>query len=126
LMQRLSEADREKLMFAIRQTVKRVTLRRERRGAGKQRITQWCGAIELRDDLGVPGTIPLTDDDIPAPGRWREVVDYVRKRGCSVFLRDVSTHFAVPSAYASRLLAQGVLGGKIRHQGPRKGWIVVK
>jgi hypothetical protein len=125
LMQRLSEADREKLMFAIRQTVKRVTLRRERQGAGKQRITQWTGAIELRDDLGVPGVIALTDDDIPSPGRWREVVDFVRERGDSVFLRDVTNHFAIPSAYASRLLAQGVLGGKLRHQGPRKGWTAV-
>jgi hypothetical protein len=50
----------------------------------------------------------------------------VRKRGCSVFLRDVINHFTIPSAYASRLLAQGVLGGKIRHQGPRKGWIAVE
>jgi hypothetical protein len=63
----------------------------------------------------------MTDDDIPAPGRWREVVDFVRERGDSVFLRDVSSHFAIPSAYASRLLAQGVLGGKIHHQGPCKG-----
>ncbi len=63
----------------------------------------------------------MTDGDIPAPGRWREVVDFVRERGDSIFLRDVSSHFAIPSAYASRLFAQGVLGGKIHHQGPCKG-----
>jgi len=80
LLSRLTEADHEKLSFAIRQTVKQVTLRRERRKAGRHRITIWDGVIELRDDLGVTGVIPLTDDDIPSPGRWREAAQFVRQR----------------------------------------------
>jgi hypothetical protein len=32
--ERVSEADREKLAFALRQTIKRITLRRERRSDG--------------------------------------------------------------------------------------------
>lgn len=52
-----------------------------------------------------------------------EVVDFVRRRqhvppGCEQSL-------CHPSAYASRLFAQGVLGGKIHHQGPCKGWTAV-
>ena len=68
-----------------RQTVKRISLRRERRGSGRHRITIWDGVIELRDDLGVTGVIPLTDDDIPSPGSWRAVADFIRKRGDVVF-----------------------------------------
>ena len=45
--------------------------------------------IELRDDLGVTGVIPLTDDDIPSPGSWRAVADFIRKRGDVVFFREV-------------------------------------
>ncbi len=68
LWQCLSEADWEKPAFAIRQTVKRVIMRRQRRSHGPHRITLWDGVIELRDDLGVAGTIPLSDDEIPSPG----------------------------------------------------------
>ncbi len=39
LLERLSEADHEKLSFAIRQTIKRVTLRRERRHQNGYRVT---------------------------------------------------------------------------------------
>ena len=70
LLGRLQEADREKLSFAMRQTVKRITLRRERRGEGKHRITLWDGAIELRDDLGVTAVIPLTDDNLGHQQGW--------------------------------------------------------
>ncbi|MEZ6098702.1 MAG: hypothetical protein R3E01_06995 [Pirellulaceae bacterium] len=76
LLARLDEADREKLAFAIRQTVKRITLRRERRHNDRYRITLWDGVFELRDDLGVVGVIPLTDDDVPSPGRWRDDVAF--------------------------------------------------
>lgn len=126
LLERLSEADREKLSFAIRQTVKRITLRRERRGDSKQRITLWDGVIELRDDLGVAGVIPLSDDDIPSPGRWREVADFIRQRGDVVFFRDVCNHLDRKGSFVSRLLAQAVLSGKVRNLGHQKGWIAAE
>jgi len=40
---RLGEADREKLAFTIRQTVKRISLHRKRRGSGRHQITIWDG-----------------------------------------------------------------------------------
>jgi hypothetical protein len=83
LLARLDEADREKLAFAIRQTVKRITLRRERRRSDRHRVTLWDGVIELREDLGVVDVIPLTDEDISGPGRWRDAVAYIRERGRS-------------------------------------------
>jgi DNA invertase Pin-like site-specific DNA recombinase len=126
LLGRLQEADREKLSFAIRQTVKRITLRRERRRDGKLRITLWDGAIELRDDLGVTGVIPLTDDDIPSPGRWREAAAFVRAQDGVVFIRDVSRQFGIRQPYASRLLAQAVLSGKVRNLGHQQGWIAAE
>lgn len=126
LLERLSEADREKLSFAIRQTVKRITLRRERRGDGKQRITLWDGVIELRDDLGVAGVIPLTDDDIPSPGRWRDAVAFIRERGDVVYVQDVADALGVNNAFTSRLLAQAVLSGKVRNLGHQKGWIAAE
>jgi hypothetical protein len=81
LLKRLSEADREKLAFALRQTIKRITLRRERRSDGRHRIALWDGVIELRDDLGLRGTIPLTDEDLPSPGRWHDAVAFIRNHG---------------------------------------------
>lgn len=122
LLSRLTEADREKLSFAIRQTVKRVTLRRERRKVGRHRITIWDGVIELRDDLGVSGVIPLTDDDIPSPGRWREAAHFVRQRGDVVFVGEVAEALGVNKAFASTLLAKAVLSGKVRNLGHQKGW----
>jgi hypothetical protein len=127
LLERLSEADREKLSFAIRQTVKRVSLRRERRGVGtRHHITLWDGVIELRDDLGVAGIIPLTDDDIPSPGRWREVADFIRQRSDVVYFRDVCEHVGLKGSCVSRLLAQAVLSGMVRNLGHQKGWIAAK
>jgi DNA invertase Pin-like site-specific DNA recombinase len=123
LLERLSEADREKLSFAIRQTIKRITLRRERRGDGKHRITLWEGEIELRDDLGVAGAIPLADEDIPSPGRWRDAAAFIRERGEVVFVQDVADTLGVHKAFTSRLLAQAVLSGKVRNLGHQKGWI---
>lgn len=122
LLGRLTEADRKKLAFAIRQTVKRVTLRRERRKAGRHRITIWDGVIELRDDLGVAGVIPLTDDDIPSPGRWRDPARFVRERGAVVYVQDVADALGVNKAFASTLLAKAVLSGKVRNLGHQKGW----
>ncbi len=126
LLECLSEADREKLAFAIRQTVKRVILRRERRSNGKHRITLWDGVIELRDDLGVAGTIPLSDDDIPSPGRWRDAVRFIRDRGDVVYVQDVADALGVHKAFTSRLLAQAVLSGKVKNLGHQKGWIAVE
>lgn len=126
LLSRLTEADREKLSFAIRQTVKRVTLRRERRKAGRHRITIWDGVIELRDDLGVSGVIPLTDDDIPSPGRWREAAQFVRQRGDVVYVGEVAEALGVNKAFASTLLAKAVLSGKVKNLGHQKGWIVAE
>jgi hypothetical protein len=123
LLERLSEADREKLSFAIRQTIKRITLRRERRGDGKHRITLWEGEIELRDDLGVAGAIPLADEDIPSPGRWRDAAAIIRERREVVFVQDVADALGVHKAFTSRLLAQAVLSGKVRNLGHQKGWI---
>jgi hypothetical protein len=122
LLGRLTEADREKLAFAIRQTVKRVTLRRERRKVGRHHITIWDGVIELRDDLGVAGVIPLTDDDIPSPGRGRDAVRFIRERGDAVYVQEVADALGVNKAFTSRLLAQAVLSGKVRNLGHQKGW----
>lgn len=126
LLERLSEADREKLSFAIQQTVKRITLRRERRGTGKHRITLWDGVIELRDDLGVSGMIPLSDDDIPMPGRWREAAAFIRERGDVVYFRDVAQHVGLKGLCVSRLLAQAVFSGKMANLGHQKGWIAAE
>ncbi len=126
LLECLSEADREKLAFAIRQTVKRVILRRQRRSNGKHRITLWDGVIELRDDLGIAGTIPLSDDDIPSPGRWRDAMRFIRERGDVVYVQDVADALGVHKAFTSRLLAQAVLSGKVRNLGHQKGWIAAE
>lgn len=82
--------------------------------------------IELRDDLGVAGIIPLTDDDIPSPGRWREVADFIRQRGDVVYFRDVCEHVGLKGSCVSRLLAQAVLSGMVRNLGHQKGWIAAK
>jgi site-specific DNA recombinase len=126
LLSRLDEANREKLAFAIRQTVKRITLRRERRQNERHRITLWDGVIELRDDLGVVGVIPLTDDDIPSPGRWRDAVAFIRERGDAVYVQEVADALGVNKAFTSRLLAQSVLSGKVRNLGHQKGWIATR
>jgi DNA invertase Pin-like site-specific DNA recombinase len=122
LLDHLNEADREKLAFAIRQTVKRITLRRTRLGDGRYRVTLWDGAIELRDDLGSKGTIPLTDDDLAGPGRWRDAARFVREHGGVVYLGEVSEALGIHKAFASRLLAQATLSGKIRNLGHQQGW----
>jgi DNA invertase Pin-like site-specific DNA recombinase len=122
----LSEANREKLAFAVRQTVKRITLRRERRGSGKHRVTLWDGVIELRDDLGIEAVIPLADDDVPSPGRWRDAAAFVRGHGGTVYVNDVAAGLGIHKAFASRLLAQAVLAGKVRNLGHQKGWTAVK
>ncbi len=126
LLSRLDEANREKLAFAIRQTVKRITLRRERRQNERHRITLWDGVIELRDDLGVVGVIPLTDDDMPSPGRWRDAVALMRERGEAVYVQEVADALGINKAFTSRLLAQAVLSGKVRNLGHQKGWIATK
>jgi len=84
--------------------------------------TIWDGVIELRDDLGVAGVIPLTDDDIPSPGRWRDAARFVRERGDVVFVQDVADALGVNKAFASTLLAKAVLSGKVRNLGHRQGW----
>ena len=89
-------------------------------------MTLWDGVIELRDDLGLKGTIPLTDDDIPTPGRWHDVVAFIRKRGDVVFFRDVCEHLHRRGSFVSRLLAQAVLSGKVRNLGHQKGWMAVE
>jgi DNA-binding IclR family transcriptional regulator len=122
LLDHLSEADREKLAFAIRQTVKRITLRRTRLGDGRHRVTLWDGAIELRDDLGPKGTIPLTDDELAGPGRWRDAARFVREHGGVVYLGEVAEALGINKAFASRLLAQATLAGKIRNLGHQQGW----
>jgi hypothetical protein len=126
LLEDLDQADREKLAFAVRQTVKRITLRRERRGDGKHRITLWDGAIELRDELGVGAVIPLADEDIPSPGRWRDAAAFVRGRPGPAFIGDVAVALGITRMTASRLLAQAVLAGKIRKIGHQKGWEAVR
>lgn len=126
LTERLSEADREKLAFAIRQTVKRITLRRQRLTRGRHTILMWDGTIELRDDLGVANMIPLTDEDIPSPGRWRDVVRFVRERGDVVYVKDVANALGITQPTTSALLAQAVLSGKVRNLGHQKGWIAAE
>ena len=86
----------------------------------------WDGVIELRDDLGVTGVIPLTDDDIPSPGSWRAVADFIRKRGDVVFFREVCEHINRRGSSVSSFLAQAVISGKVRNLGHQKGWIAVK
>jgi hypothetical protein len=126
LLERLSEADREKLAFAIRQTVKRITLRRERRTNGRHRVTMWDGIIELRDDLGIEGVILLSDEDIPSPGRWRDAIRYAREHGAVVFVNDVANALEMSKSSASTLLAKAVLSGKLVNLGHQKGWIAVE
>ncbi len=88
LLHHLTEADCEKLAFALRQTVKRITLRRTRLADGRHRVTLWHGLIELCDDLGPKATITLTHDDLPSPGRWRDAARLrPRARRCGVHRR---------------------------------------
>lgn len=82
--------------------------------------------IELRDDLGVSGIIPLSDDDIPTPGRWPEAATFIRERGDVVFFRDVAQHVGLKGSCVSRLLAQAVLSGKVTNLGHQKGWIAAE
>lgn len=122
LLTKIEEADREKLSSALRSTIKRITLRRERRQHSNYRVTMWDGVIELRDDLGIEEVIPLTDDDIPTPGRWRDVANFICQRGDVVFFKEVCEHLGLKGSCVSRSLAQAVLSGKIRNLGHQKGW----
>lgn len=122
LLAKIEDANREKLSTALRSTIKRITLRRERRVEATYRVTMWDGVIELRDDLGIETVIPLTDDDIPTPGRWREIANFIRQRGDVVFFKEVCQHLGLKGSCVSRSLAQAVLSGKIRNLGHQKGW----
>jgi len=62
---------------------------------------------------------------IPSPGRWRDVVAFIRQRGDVVFFRDVCEHLNRRGPFVSRLLAQAVLSGKVRNLGHQKGWIAL-
>ena len=82
----------------------------------------WDGAIELRDDLGPQSTIPLTDDDLPSPARWREAARFVRQHGGVAYIAELAEPLGLNKAFASRLLAQATLAGKIRNLGHQRGW----
>ncbi len=123
LLIHLGEGDREKLQQAIRQTVKRITLRRERRYGKSWRITLWDGVIELRDEFGIDAVLHLTDDDIPSPGNWRNAARFIQSKGGVVFFKDVAKHMGLKGSCVSRVLAQSVLSGKVRNLGHQKGWI---
>ncbi len=73
-----------------------------------------------------PFGIPLTDDDIRSPGRWREVADFTRQRIDVVYFCDVCEHLGLKGSCVSRFLAQAVLSGKVRNLGHQKGWIATK
>lgn len=120
LLERISEADRDKLAFAIRQTVKRITLRRTVIGPGRTCV--WDGAIELRDDLGFAATIPLGDEDIPSPGLFRDVVRFLRERGEPALVREIAEHLGCHRANAVRLLKVAVAAGKVKKAGFRQGY----
>jgi hypothetical protein len=122
LLDHLSEVAGERLASAIRHTVKQITLRRTRLGGGRCRVTLWDGAIERRDDLGTKGTIPLTDDDLPGPGRCRDASRFVREHSGVVYLGEVAAVLSINKAFASRLLAQATLAGKIRDLRHQQGW----
>jgi len=83
----------------------------------------WDGMIELRDDLGVDIFIPLSDGDIPAPGRWRKVARFIRDRNDVVFFKDDCEQTGIKGSWVSRILAQCVLSGKVKNLGHQKGWI---
>ncbi|MFO0134122.1 MAG: hypothetical protein ACK56U_11050 [Planctomyces sp.] len=123
LLIHLGEGDREKLQQAIRQTVKRITLRRERRSGKSWRITLWDGVIQLREEFGTDAILHLADDDIPSPGNWREAAPFIQKQGGVVFFKDVAIHMGLKGSCVSRVLAQSVLSGKVRNLGHQKGWI---
>ncbi len=78
------------MTFAIRKTVKRIALRREYRRNDRYRITLWDRMIERRDDLGMVSVIELSDDNVPSPGRWRDVVALLRKRGETMYVQEVA------------------------------------
>ena len=46
--------------------------------------------IERRDDLGMVSVIELSDDNVPSPGRWRDVVALLRKRGETMYVQEVA------------------------------------
>jgi DNA invertase Pin-like site-specific DNA recombinase len=127
LLEQLSEADREKLAFAVRQTVKRVTLRRSHLGGGGRCGVVWDGVIELRDDLGTTATIALTDEDIPSPGLWRDVVRIVRERGRGgpVYMEVIARALGCHRTNLTRPMKIAILAGKIRKVGHRMGYVPV-
>ena len=43
-----------------------------------------------------------------------------------VFIKDLARAFKIREPYASRLLVQAVLSGKVRNLGYQKGWMAVK
>lgn len=122
LLERLAEADRQKLACAIRQTVGRIILRKETRGSGDRRIELWDGVIELNEDAGVRGSIELTNADLPTSSQWWRVTEYVARQRGVVFLSDVANAFRINAPTASKVLAQAVLSGRVVNLGHQKGW----
>ena len=79
--------------------------------------------LELRGDLSVAGVVPLTDNDVPSPGRWCDAMQFIRQRGEAVYLQDKADALGVNRVFTSRLLTQAVLSGKVRNLGHQKGWV---
>jgi len=103
--------------------LKQVTLQRTRVGLGRAWV--WDGAIELRGDLGVNATIPLTDEDIPSPGLFREAVRFLRERGTQALAREIAAALGCHRTNLFRPLKLAIRLGKVKKVGTRQGYVAL-
>jgi hypothetical protein len=119
LRKNLSQADKGKLIDALRQTIKRVTVGSSMVGRDGGRHREWHGTVEFVDALGLP-PVEITQADIGLRRQWQEVADYIRQSKYPVTAEELLGHFKVVRGTLNYHLRRAVAAGLVRKSS--KGW----
>ena len=109
IRENIHEADPGLLVLAIRESIERITVQRDKTSG------EWSGTIDLIPEISVEREIPILHSDILPRHLWFKAVLFIGSLGRTVSALEIAEHLGIERVNVYRIMRTAVNSNRVTH-----------